>query len=310
MLALVIVSLLLIGLAQATRLLDPVRGWLLTLLTPVTVIAESPWLLGRSLSQTMSSREEIVDRNRVLERENLELSHLAQQYRVLRAENDRLLALVGSRSRLPAEVLAAEIIGVVPTVNTLQVIIDKGVEAGVTQGSAVIDSEGLFGQVIELGQFTSRVLLVADKDHAVPVEVNRNAVRSVAGGSGRIDRLELEFVPVTTDIKIGDLLVTSGLGGRFPRGYPVGTVQEVIIDPNVSFAVVNVLPAAQLDRSRHVLVVVGEPTPTTIEQAGVPTEEAPAPAQELTQEPATGDAVTTDGAASDTAMPPAAGSVQ
>ena len=189
----------------------------------------------------------------------------------------------------------------------------SGVEAGVTEGSAVIDSEGLFGQVIELGQFTSRVLLVADKDHAVPVEVNRNAVRSVAGGSGRIDRLELEFVPVTTDIKIGDLLVTSGLGGRFPRGYPVGTVQEVIIDPNVSFAVVNVLPAAQLDRSRHVLVVVGEPTPTTIERAGIPTKGDPAPVQAATQEPAqepaTGNAAK-DGAANDTAMPPAAGSVQ
>ena len=89
MLALVIVSTLLIGLAQATRLLDPVRGWLLTLLTPVTVIAESPWLLGRRLSQNMATREQIVDRNGVLERENLELSHLAQQYRVLRAENDR-----------------------------------------------------------------------------------------------------------------------------------------------------------------------------------------------------------------------------
>lgn len=259
---------LLIGVAQATRLLEPVRGWMLTLLTPVTVIAESPWLLGRSLSQAMATRQQIIHRNGELERENLELSHLAQQYRVLRAENDRLLALVGSRARLPAEVLAAEIIGVVPTVNTLQVIIDKGVDAGVTEGSAVIDSEGLFGQVIELGQFTSVVLLIADKDHAVPVEVNRNAVRSVAGGSGRIDRLELEFVPVTTDIKAGDLLVTSGLGGRFPRGYPVGTVQEVIIDPNASFAVVNVLPAAQLDRSRHVLVVIGEPPLTVVHPVG------------------------------------------
>lgn len=303
MLALVIVSMLLIGLAQATRLLDPVRGWLLTLLTPVTVIAESPWLLGRRLSQAMATREQIVDRNGVLERENLELSHLAQQYRVLRAENDRLLALVGSRSRLPAEVLAAEIIGVVPTVNTLQVILDKGVDAGVTEGSAVIDSEGLFGQVIELGQFTSRVLLVADKDHAVPVEVNRNAVRSVAGGSGRIDRLELEFVPVTTDIKVGDLLVTSGLGGRFPRGYPVGTVQAVSIDPNASFAVVTVLPAAQLDRSRHVLVVIGEPTPTSLQHAVVPPEAA------ANEPPKTGD-VPADGANSNSARPAAAGSLE
>ena len=257
LLGLVIVSMVLIGMSRATRLLDPLRGWLLTVLTPVTVIAESPWFLGQSVSETFAVREQLMRRNAVLEKENLELSHLAQQYRVLRAENDRLLALVGSRARLPSEVLAAEIIGVVPTPNALQVIIDKGSNDGVAEGNAVIDSEGLFGQVIEMGLYTSQVLLVSDKDHAVPVEVNRNAVRSIAGGTGRIDRLELEFVPVTTDIRAGDLLVTSGLGGRFPRGYPVGTVREVTIDPNATFAMVDVLPAARLDRSRHVLVVFG-----------------------------------------------------
>jgi rod shape-determining protein MreC len=288
LLALVIVSLLLMTIDRTTRLLDQMRASLLTILTPVTVLAESPYLLGRSASQTMATRDELIQRNAVLEKQNLELAHLAQQYRVLRAENDRLLALAGSRARLPAEVLAAEIVGIVPTANTQQVIVDKGSNDGVESGQAVIDAVGLFGQVVEVGRYTSRILLVADKDHAVPVEVNRNGVRSIASGSGRLDRLELEFVPVTTDIRQGDLLVTSGLGGRFPRGYPVGEVETVSIDANASFAVVTVRPAAQLDRSRHVLVVVGEVAPpvTDITPSATPEGTAQTPPVENTASPA------------------------
>lgn len=286
LLALAIVSFLVMAVDRSTRLLEPLRDSLLSLLTPVTVLGESPWLLSRSAADSLSTRDALEARIKQLEADNLALSHLAQQYRVLRAENDRLLALSGSRVRLPVEVLAAEIIGIVPGVNTHQVIIDKGVREGLESGQAVLDAAGLFGQVVEVGQFTSRVLLVADKDHAVPVEINRNGVRSVAGGSGRLDRLELEFVPVTTDIKAGDLVVTSGLGGRFPRGYPVGEVVAVNIDPDSSFAVVGVRPSAELDRSRHVLVVTGDvttavtevvdPVPESMELAEPPTAIAPA----------------------------------
>jgi rod shape-determining protein MreC len=243
---------------RTTRLLEPVREALLTALTPVTVLGESPYLLGRRAVDTLASRDSLEARVRELEEQNLSLSHLAQQYRVLREENDRLLALAGSRARMPVDVLAAEIIGVVPAANSHRVIVDKGRQDGVQSGQAVIDASGLFGQVVEVGRYTSAVLLVADRDHAVPVEVNRNGVRSIAGGTGRLDRLELEFVPVTTDIRPGDLVITSGLGGRFPRGYPVGEVVAVAIDPNSSFATVSVRPSAELDRSRHVLVVVGD----------------------------------------------------
>ncbi len=258
MLALVIVSMIVMTVDRTTRLLEPLRDSILTVLTPVTVLGESPYLLGRQAADTLASRESLQAQVDALEEQNLALAHLAQQYRVLREENDRLLALAGSRARMPVDVLAAEIIGIVPTVNTHQMIVDKGRLDGVETGQPVIDAAGLFGQVIEVGRYTSGILLVADKDHAVPVEVNRNGVRSVAGGSGRIDRLELEFVPVTTDIRAGDLVVTSGLGGRFPRGYPVGEVIAVAIDPNSSFASVAVKPSALLDRSRHVLIVVGD----------------------------------------------------
>jgi len=185
----------------------------------------------------------------------LELTEISQQYQSLKTENERLRGLLGSRARLPAQVLVAELVGVVPTPNTFQVIIDKGSAAGVTLGHAVIDAHGLFGQVVEVDRFTSRVLLIADTSHAVPVQVNRNGVRSIAGGTGRLDILELENVPVTADIQEGDLLESSGLGGRFPRGYPVGYVTSKIVEQTHPYARVTVRPLAQLDRSRHVLVV-------------------------------------------------------
>jgi rod shape-determining protein MreC len=256
----------------ATSYLVPVRSALATVLAPVVLTAESPYMLGGEISDVAVTHATLVERNAELETRMLELSRLAQQYEALFAENGRLRELLGSRARLPQDVRIAEIVGVVPTPTTLQVVLDKGENDGVTVGQAVIDAQGLFGQVVELTSYNSRVLLVADKDHAVPVEVNRNGVRSVLGGTGRIDRLVLEFVPVTADIVKGDLLVTSGLGGRFPRGYPVGVVDSVVVDNNSNFAEIFVRPSAALDRSRHVLVVLDvhedlQPVPTDVAAA-------------------------------------------
>ena len=143
----------------------------------------------------------------------------------------------------------------VPSSNTFQIVIDKGADANIVQGQAVLDAQGLFGQIVEVGEFTSRVLLINDADHAVPIQVHRNGVRSIAGGTGSRDLLVLENVPVSADIVEGDLIETSGLGGRFPVGYPVGTVQSVVVEPTSTYAEVTIRPAAQLDRSRHVLIV-------------------------------------------------------
>lgn len=254
---LAIVSLILVALEITTRLLQPVRGVIGTLLSPIQFIAESPYLLGGEISEVVATQGSLLERNDALQRKVLELSQVSQRFLVLKTENDRLRELLGSRASLPSEVLIAELVGVVPAPNTHQILIDKGADAGVQIGQAVIDAEGLFGQIVEVNQYISRVLLITDVIHAVPVEVNRNGVRSIATGTGRIDRLELENLPVTADIREGDLLVTSGLGGRFPRGYPVGHVQSVLVDASRSFAFVSVKPSALLDRSRHVLVVFG-----------------------------------------------------
>ncbi len=248
------------------------RSTLEGVVAPLRVAAEFPYLISDEVGDVFATREGLLRRNAELERRVLELSQVSQQFLALKAENDRLRALLGSRSRLPAEVLIAEIIGVVPGPGTHQVILDKGEQAEVRVGHPVIDAQGLFGQVVEVGPMTSRVLLITDVNHAVPVQVNRNGVRSIAGGTGELDALQLENVAVTTDIREGDLLETSGLGGRFPPGYPVGYVNSVLVEPTAPFASVRVRPLAQLDRSRHVLVVLARPPGAAPEDApqGIP----------------------------------------
>jgi rod shape-determining protein MreC len=151
--------------------------------------------------------------------------------------------------------LIAELVGVSPDPARQIVILSKGSEDGVYLGQPVLDAEGLFGQVIDVSPNQSRVMLITDSTHAVPVQVNRNGVRAVADGTGLMDTLELSNLVVTTDIKVGDLLMSSGLGGGFPAGYPVATVVEVNPDPGQPFLVVKARPTARLDRSRQLLLV-------------------------------------------------------
>jgi len=122
----------------------------------------------------------------------------------------------------------------------------------------VLDARGLMGQVVELMPYTSRVLLLTDTTHSIPVQVNRNGLRAIASGTGNPERLELRHVADTADIKEGDLLVSSGLGQRFPAGYPVATVKEVIHDSGQPFAIVRAVPTAALNRSRYLLLVFSD----------------------------------------------------
>ncbi len=257
-------SALFVAIESSTRLFEPLRNTLASIVSPIYLIAESPYLAGQSAGNVFSTNEQLRTKNAQMERRLLELSQVSQQYVALKAENDRMRELLGSQARLPYEVLVAELIGVVPDHNTFQIIIDKGSNAGIEIGQAVLDADGLFGQIVEVGHFTSRVLLITDLDHAVPVRVNRNGVRTIAGGTGSIDVLQLENVPISADIVEGDLIETSGLGGRFPPGYPVGRVVSVLVEPTSTYAEVIVRPLAQLDRSRHVLVIF-DPT-TALEE--------------------------------------------
>ena len=175
------VSAVLVTLDINTRLLEPLRTMVGTVVSPLQLVAESPYLAASEVGEVIASRDTLQGKNAELTQRVLELTQLSQQYQSLKTENERLRELLGSRARLPAEVLVAELVGVVPAPNTFQIIIDKGSDAGVAVGQAVIDAEGLFGQIVEVDRFTSRVLLIVDVSHAVPVQVNRNGVRSIAG---------------------------------------------------------------------------------------------------------------------------------
>jgi rod shape-determining protein MreC len=163
--------------------------------------------------------------------------------------------LLNSSALLRDDVLVAELIGVSPDPVRHQLILNKGSTDGVHVGQPLIDADGLLGQVVEVSPVISRALLITDATHSIPVQVNRNGVRAIAEGSGSLTSLEVHHVSATTDIREGDLLVTSGLGGRFPVGYPVAVVKTIERDPGEAFARIVATPSAALDRSRHVLLV-------------------------------------------------------
>ena len=149
----------------------------------------------------------------------------------------------------------AEIVGIDPDPFSHVVMINKGSVDGTFLGQAIVDAHGVMGQVIEVTPVSSRVMLVTDSSSRVPVQNNRTGYRAIAAGTGNPDQLELLHIPDTADFKEGDLLTSSGLGQRYPAGYPLGKVKQVIHKPGQPFAVVHVQPVAEVNRSRLVLLV-------------------------------------------------------
>lgn len=231
------------------------RGFIGYFITPVQWVSGMPGQLGLWAEETAMTRTTLQAENDRLRNESLVLKQKVQQMVALRAENNRLRELLNASEQLDDKVLVSELIGVDPDPYTHHIIVNKGANHGVFVGQPVLDAHGLMGQVIEVLPFTSRVLLVADSNHAIPVQVSRNGVRAIAVGSGKLDELALIYVPDTADIKQGDLLVSSGLGSRYPKGYPLGEITQVTHDPGEPFATVTAKPAAFLDRSRYLLLV-------------------------------------------------------
>ena len=236
------------GLATTRSVLD-------TLGAPIYWLADLPLRLRDWSEVQLQSREEMLEENERLNRENLVLKGRSQQMAALQAENVRLRALLASTAMLRDDVLVAELLGVSPDPQRHQLVLNKGQLDGVFVGQPLIDADGLMGQIVEVSPTTSRALLITDATHSIPVQVNRNGVRAIAEGTGSLGALEVRHVSATTDIQVGDLLETSGLGGRFPGGYPVAVVTEIERDPGQMFAHVLARPSAALDRSRHVLLV-------------------------------------------------------
>ncbi len=235
--------------------LDTTRAVLDTMMSPVYWLADIPSRIGNWTDEHIRSRSQLLEDNERLQRENLVLQGRSQRMASLQAENLRLRALLNSSAILRDDVLVAELIGISPDPVRHQLVLNKGESDGVFVGQPLIDAAGLMGQIVEVSAAVARALLITDATHSVPVQVNRNGVRAIAEGTGLLDSLEIHHVSATTDIQEGDLLVSSGLGGRFPVGYPVAVVSLVERDPGQAFARVLATPSAALDRSRHVLLV-------------------------------------------------------
>ncbi|UZE95218.1 rod shape-determining protein MreC [Alkalimarinus alittae] len=235
--------------------LDKVRHALGSALTPMQWLSNLPKGVVDWVDEVTTSRVQLQEDVDAMKARTLVLERKAQKFAFIMAENGRLRELLNASGVVDETVKVAELIGVSPDPFKHYVIINKGRLDGVVVGQAVLDSNGLFGQVIEVSEFASRVLLISDNSHAVPVQVNRSGVRAIALGNGNYDYLELANVPDTADIQEGDLLVSSGLGGKFPPGYPVAEVNSVQHDPGQPFARVTAQPRAQLNRSLLVLVV-------------------------------------------------------
>jgi len=225
--------------------------------------------------ELLSSRLTLQERNRALEHENLILQRNVLRMAALMAENSRLKELLNSTEMLDDSALVAELLGVSPDPRRQEMLIRRGHRDGAFEGQPVLDAYGLVGIVIDVSEHTSRVLMITDITNAVPVQVNRNGVRGVAEGTGFMDELYIRNLVPTTDIQKGDLIVSSGLGGRYPPGYPVGEVTRIEYEGADSFLRVVVKPSAQLDRSRQLLLVfraeAQNPTPTpTIPASTIP----------------------------------------
>lgn len=246
-----------ISLIVADRQLDAfvqIRNYMDTAVSPFYFLANAPRKALDSLSETLSNRQQLKLENRALRQElllkNSDLLLLDQ----LKQENTRLRELLGSPLRQDEHMMLTQVISTSADPYSDQVVINKGSDNGVYEGQPVISDKGVVGQVVAVAKVTSRVLLICDVAHALPIQVLRNDIRVIAVGNGCADDLQLEHLPSSSDIRVGDVLVTSGLDGRFPEGYPVAVVSSVKVDNQRAYTMIQARPTARLQRLRYLLL--------------------------------------------------------
>ncbi|MFB2865422.1 rod shape-determining protein MreC [Aeromonas sp. MdU4] len=232
-----------------------VRVYLSSLVSPLQYMANAPGTLLDTMSTQVQTRADLIEQTKQQEQQLFTLRARLLKMDHLEHENQRLRELLGSPVHKESRKMVAELLSVDSDPFSHQVLINKGALDGVYNGQAVINDQGVIGQVLHVGSTTSRVLLITDTSHGIPVRVLRNDLRAIASGSGELDMLELRNLPRNTDIQVGDLLVTSGLGGRFPEGYPVATVTRSEYVEGKPFAQVEAKPLVELDRLRYLLLL-------------------------------------------------------
>lgn len=256
LLFLVIISIILMVLDQRALYITPVRNALTAFVAPLQYLVDMPIRGIQTLTDNLSTREKLLAENTALKARQLFLQAQLQRLIALENENKELRALLQSSPRLQNQRIAiAHLLAVSTETLVSELVLDKGHKAGVYVGQPVLDANGIMGQIIQVGPLTSRLLLISDIRSAVPVQDARNGVRGIVIGQGHLSKLLLTDIPDTVDVKEGDLLVTSGLGGHYPTGYPVGVISQVQHDTGAQFTHIEVTPSAHLSRNQPVLLL-------------------------------------------------------
>jgi len=248
-------SILLMVIDQRDNHLDTVRKAIGAAVYPLRVIVDAPVSAWLWANETTASRNTLQLENSRLRTERLLTQARLQRYSSLEAENARLREMLEARAAVREQVRVAEILSVSSDPFRHVLIVDKGTNDNVYDGQAVIDADGIIGQIVKAGVLSSQAMLISDPGHDLPVEVNRNGLRTIARGTGEYNRLDLPFLPNNADVEPGDLLVTSGRGSAFPAGYPVAVVESVIRIPQEPFAAVSATPSAALNQVREVMLI-------------------------------------------------------
>jgi rod shape-determining protein MreC len=286
---LAVVSITIMVLDHRSGYMEQTRSWLQTGMTPLYSVVEMPFQLWEWLTGSFSDRSRLRAENTKLTDDLRSARVKLLRFDALTEENRRLRAIRNASQGIGERTLIAEIVRIDVDAYRHRARINKGTEDGVFKGQPVLDAFGIVGQVTQVDRVGAEIIMISDNEHAIPVQVNRNGIRSIAVGTGDIHRLSLPFLTAESDVKPDDLLVSSGLDGIFPAGYPVATITKVERDPAETFAVVEAKPLAQLDRSREVLLLWFERS--TEKPASAPQKPAPATVEPATtQVPAEGGA--------------------
>ena len=225
------------------------------LLEPLNRILSYPNRFVVGMSERLRTQKSLYEENKTLQAALLQTSVQLQQLAESRAENTRLRALLDSTLSINDHILNAEIISIDPNPNHRVFTLNKGLREGITVGLPVLDAKGIMGQIVESTARLSSLMLISDSRHAIPVRVVRTGDRAILTGMGDNSRLRLDYLPESADIKVGDELVTSGLGDSFPAGYPVAMISDVKHQQGSEFTEAYAKPIAELDSSRHVIVL-------------------------------------------------------
>lgn len=237
------------------RYLTVVRDGLSVAAYPFQWAVAAPFAAWRAATESFATRSRLRDDNLRLAEENRALRLRLMRFEALEQENERLRAARTSSARVAERSLVAEILRVDLDPFRQRVLINKGSRDGVFVGQAALDADGVFGQVTRVGPVSAEIVMISDPDHAIPVQINRTGTRTVAVGIGQLGRLALPYLPRNADVVEGDLVVSSGLGGVFPQGYPVARVIAVERDAAEPLLSVGAAPLAQLDRDVEVLLI-------------------------------------------------------